>query len=238
MYKFLTPDLSDKRIHYAANYLQQNGCETVTEESNADFVLLGVNPDRNLLHFRKPIFAGNIRADNVFDYTKDETFALKNAYLTAEGALSLAVNESSGSLINAKILIVGYGRIGKALHYYLSVFTNRITVCARNSVQLATATALGADTVSFSALKIPNEYNYIFNTVPHPVFNEQEHSAIGEGALLIDLASFPGGVDKHFAKAKGINLLVAPGLPAKYSPKAAGEVVGSTVWEMIKEVII
>ncbi len=238
MIKFITPDLSDKRIWFAAAYLVKNGFEKVSDSRNADFILLGVNPDRKLLHSDLPIFAGNISADNVFDYTKNEVFALKNAVLTAEGALSLAVSESDGSLINASILIVGYGRIGKALHRYLSVLTNHITVCARKEEQRTLAHSYGADTVAFDALRVKSDFDYIFNTVPHPVFNEQELSAIGADTLLMDLASFPGGVDRHFAEAKDIKLLIARGLPAKYSPKAAGEAVGSAVMTMIKEVIV
>lgn len=227
MTKFYSPDLSDKRLVYAADYLRNIGYEEVKSDKNADFLLLGINYDKKYLSSGVP----------VIDYKNDEAFQLKNAYLTAEAALALTIDESDSSLINASVLIAGYGRIGKALHRYLSAFTNDITVCARSERARAAALSNNAKTIDFNELKKNSNYDVIYNTVPHPVFNEQELSAVRQNALIIDLASFPGGVDKHIAKAKGINLIIARGLPAKYSPEAAGKVVAQTVDKMIKGVI-
>ena len=99
----------------------------------------------------------------------------------------------------------------------------------------------GAKAIDFEELKIDGNYDFIFNTVPHPVFNEAELSALSKDSLLIELASFPGGIDKHFAKALNLNLINGKGLPSLYSPKSAGIAVGEAVITMIKtnpEVII
>lgn len=234
MKKFYAPDLSDKRIEYACKTLEKSGYQKCDNVKNSDFVVLGVNPNKNEISYDIPVFAGNIKADNIFDYTKKETFALKNAYLTAESALALAVSESPKSLINSKCLIVGYGRIGNALHKYLSAFTCDITVCARSCNSRTLARSKNADVMDLEALKNESDFDFVFNTVPHPVFNEKEISALKKGALVIDLASFPGGVDKHIAKSNGIHLIIARGLPAKFSPKTAGEIVADTIDKMIK----
>lgn len=236
--RFFTPDLSDKRIEFAAKSLQDMGYINTDSEDKADFVLLGVNPAGTLLKHDIPCFAGNVSANNIYDYTKNEMFALKNAYLTAEGALSLAIEGSSKSLINSRILITGYGRIAKALHKYLAPFTNDITVCARSIDAQTLAQMNGAKAVNFDSLQDKSEYDFIFSTVPHPVFNETELAAIKKDAVIIDLASFPGGVDVHFAKHFGLNLIVARGLPAKYSPESAGKVVAQTVDTMVREVFV
>lgn len=227
MTKFYFPDMSDERLVYAAEYLKSIGYEEVGSDKKADFLLLGINYDKKYLSADVP----------VIEYKNDEAFQLKNAYLTAEAALALTIDESENSLINSSVLIAGYGRIGKALHKYLSAFTNDITVCARSEQSRAAALSNNAKTIDFNELKKKNNYDVIYNTVPHPVFNEQELSALGRDTIIIDLASFPGGVDKHIAKAKNINLIIARGLPAKYSPKAAGIAVGETVDRMIKGVI-
>ncbi|MFR5876175.1 MAG: NAD(P)-dependent oxidoreductase [Eubacterium sp.] len=227
MTKFYSPDLSDKRLVYAAEHLKSLGYEEVVNDKNADFLLLGINYDKKYLNSDVP----------VIDYKKEEVFQLKNAYLTAEAALALTIDESESSLINSSLLIVGYGRIGKALHKYLSAFTSNITVCARNEQARALALSNNAKTIDFSELKNCSNYDVIYNTVPHPVFNEQELSSVSRDSLIIDLASFPGGVDKHIAKSKGVNLIIARGLPGKYSPKAAGIVVAQTIDKMIKGVI-
>ena len=236
--KFLTPDLTDNRIRYAAARLEEDGFIRVEKRENADFILLGVNTDKGLLTNGLPVFAGNVRADNVFDYTKHESFALENAYITAESAVALAVCESERSLINASVLITGYGRIAKALQRYLSPLTRAITVCARSNHALTEAACKGAKAVPLSELRTQLEQDFIFNTVPHPLFNAEELSQLREGALLIDLASFPGGVDKHAARVNEIRLIEARGLPAKYSPKSAGAAVACAVEEMIKEVFV
>ena len=232
---FITPSLSDKRIVYAADYLEDKGYKRVNKTDNADFVLLGVNPDIDLLEYHIPVFAGNVSKDGVSDYTKDEAFAIKNAYLTAEAAVALAIQKSGFSLINSSVLITGYGRIGKALHHYLSVFTNDITVCARKDSARSLAVQTGAKAYNFDILNERNNYSLIFNTVPHPVFNDKELSLINKDTLIIDLASFPGGVDVHFAKNQGLGLIVARGLPSLYSPISAGYVVGETADRLIKE---
>ena len=235
--KFLTPDLSDKRVIYASKRLESYGFENVNNEDNADFILFGVNPKEDLSIYSAPVFAGNINFKNVIDYTKSEEFALKNAYLTAEGAMALAIEKSDFSLINSSVLICGYGRIAKALQIYLTPFTKDITISARNKTEILKAEYYGAKTASLNALNDCKKYNYIFNTIPHPIFNFEELKTVSKSALIIDLASFPGGVDTHYAKSLGLNLITARGLPSRYSPAKAGEIVGDTVFQLAMEVI-
>ena len=89
----------------------------------------------------------------------------------------------------------------------------------------------GASAVTIDELATQNDFDFVFNTVPHPIINERELRLFKKDALLVDLASFPGGIDVHFAESLGLNLIVARGLPAKYSPKSAGETVAKAVIE-------
>lgn len=229
MTNFYVASSDDKRIAYASEYLQNYGCTEVTSLSNADFVIAGVNP-KNLDDYKNYlVFAGNVNGNNVFDYTKDEIFAAENAFYTAEAAVSLAIQNSDLSLVDSKILLVGYGRIAKALHKFLSAFSSNITVCARSEIQRTSAKMNGAKTVTFGDFSNKNNYDFVFNTVPHPVLNERELRSFKQNVLIIDLASFPGGADVHFAKSLGLNLIVARGLPGKISPKSAGRAVAKTV---------
>ena len=230
--KFYMPDFSDKRLTYTNEELEKLGYISINNSENADFIVLGVNPES--CDYPTPVFAGNVDKAGVYDYTKSENFAIKNAYLTAEAAISIAIENSDFSLINTPVLICGYGRIGKALHSYLKAFTNNITVCARNDSQRTLVKALGAKAIDFGKLSC-EKYCYIFNTVPHPIFNEKELKTISKNVLLIDLASFPGGVDRHFADYFNINLITARGLPGNFSPVSAGIIVAHTIDEIIKE---
>ncbi len=50
-----------------------------------------------------------------FDIFDDETFAFKNAYLTAEGALAYVILRTEESLRRLPVLVFGYGRVGKSV---------------------------------------------------------------------------------------------------------------------------
>ncbi len=51
----------------------------------------------------------------VTDILENEALAILNAIPTAEGAIQIAMEESEKTLHNSKILILGFGRIGKIL---------------------------------------------------------------------------------------------------------------------------
>ncbi len=235
--RFYAPDRSDKRIAYAAAFLEDMRYVAVQNKEQADFVLLGINPPQELLCTDIPCFAGNATKNGVYDYTKDECFAAANAYLTAEGAIQYAIQHSEGSLVNAEILITGYGRIGKALQRYLSPFSRYITICARSDSARVNAEANGAQAIPFDELTDCAEYDYIFNTVPHPVFGESVLKTVRKDIVLMELASLPGGIDRHIAAHLGLNFVHAGGLPAKCSPKAAGSIVATTVDKLYRSVI-
>lgn len=215
MNRFYNTNPFDKRLNYASEYLESMGYLQVKNPSNADIQLMPPSAD--------------------VEYKKQEDFLIENAYLTAEAALAEAIAGSEISLINSSVLIVGFGRIGKALLSYLKPFTADITVCARSESARALASAQCCTTIEFEALKNAHSYDYIFNTVPFPVFNDDELTAVPKESLLLDLASFPGGVDEHLAKSMGINLIVARGLPNKFSPKTAGSLVARAVDKSVKE---
>ena len=63
--------------------------------------------------------------------------------------------------------------------------------------------------------------------------------ALGYNALnteIIDLASLPGGVDFDTAEKLGIYAVRALSLPGKCAPKTAGEIIKTTVFDIIEEV--
>ena len=90
------------QVQYILNTLNNKGYEAYVVGGCVRDSLLGVNPKTDLSGYDMPVFAGNVKeGKNIYDYTKIESFATENAYLTAEGAISLAVQKSEKSLINA-----------------------------------------------------------------------------------------------------------------------------------------
>lgn len=233
---FCVPYIIDERMSYAAQYLKKCGYELTDSVDDADFVLLPIPAKEYMfenLEGRAVFYgAGNYRG---FDYNKVESFLLKNAYLTSEGAVSLLKENSDKSIYNSEVLITGYGRIAEALHKALASMGACVTVCCRSDKAKTSAAFNGARVIDFYALKNENNYDFIFNTVPHPVFTKAELEAVNKETLLFDLASFPGGVDTLCAKSKGVKLIDGRKLPARYSKRSAGELIGETVEKIIKE---
>lgn len=172
----------------------------------------------------------------IYDYMEREELAVLNAVPTAEGALSVAMNESVTTLFGSKCLVVGYGRIGKILSRYLSSLGCSVTVSARKYSDLAyiksnSMTAVRTGDISAYL----SDFDIIFNTVPVLIFTENRLRHLKKDALLIDLASAPGGIDFDAAKGLGVKVRIALGLPGKVAPKSSGEIIWDTVKNIIEE---
>ncbi|MGN1202237.1 MAG: NAD(P)-dependent oxidoreductase [Eubacterium sp.] len=233
---FTVPYLTDERLEYAKEYLIDKGYSYVDDISSADFVLLPIPVKKYMFDNLedKIVFygAGDYKG---FDYNKIKSFLLENAILTAEGAIALYKENSNMSIYNSKVLITGYGRIAQALHKALSALGADVTVCSRSKESTIQSRYNGAKHITFDELKVKNDYDIVFNTVPHIIFTKAELDALDSEATLIDLASFPGGVDTLYAKSKGIRLIDGKRLPSRYSKKSAGFLIGKTVHQIIKE---
>lgn len=169
------------------------------------------------------------------DYYAREDFVLSNAYVTAEGAVKIAMEKFEGTLNGAKILVCGFGRIGKALTRILSAFSPKLTVSARKSEDLAAIRMLGAKAVRTDELYGEQGFDIILSTVPSLIFRPELLAKIASDAVLIDLASAPGSVDFEAAERLGIDYIHALSLPGKSSPKTAGEIIKETVYTILEE---
>ncbi|MCQ2407358.1 MAG: hypothetical protein MJ065_02365 [Oscillospiraceae bacterium] len=72
-----------------------------------------------------------------FDYAAAETFALRNAIPTAEGAIQIAMQELPVVLHRLPVLILGAGRVSRALQQRLKALGAEVTVAARRCTDLA-----------------------------------------------------------------------------------------------------
>ena len=83
---------------------------------------------------RKAIAAAGLRAA---DYAAQETFALRNAVPTAEGAVQIAMQEMPVVLHRLPCLILGAGRVSRALQQRLQGLGADVTIAARRCADLA-----------------------------------------------------------------------------------------------------
>lgn len=191
----------------------------------------------------KPVFCGMKnrlmtthdlwKKSRLYDYGEREEFAVENAVPTSEGAIELAMHEYDGTINGARCLVAGYGRIGRVLSDMLYGLGAKVYVGARKQKDLAFIRAKGMTAVNFGNLA--GNYDIIFNTVPHLVFDAHTLAKSAMGAIVIDLASLPGGVDFDAAKRLSIRAIHALSIPGKVAPKAAGIIIKNAVYNIIEE---
>ena len=162
------------------------------------------------------------------DYGREELSVL-NAVPTAEGALEVAIRELPVTLFGSRVAIIGFGRIGKVLAKVLCGLGSDVTVFARKPEAKAWARVYGCkaeDTSNMS--EYLSGFVCIFNTVPAPVLGKAELYSVRHDAVIIDLASAPGGVDKGAAEETGVRVISALSLPGRVAPESAGEIIAET----------
>ena len=174
------------------------------------------------------------RGLRVFDYLEDDALTVANAVPSAEGALEIAMRELPITLCGSRCLVIGYGRIGKALSARLHALHAHVTVSARKPADRAAIECAGlrADRTG-SYLHGLAQYDCIFNTVPAPVLREEHLRALRPDCLVIDLASGCGGLTEN--APPDLRCIRALGLPGKCAPKTAAEVLKTMILRTLAE---
>lgn len=172
------------------------------------------------------------RGLSIFDYFRREEFQVKNALLTAEGALGLLLGLDGGKLSGRRALIVGFGRIGKLLVPRLQALGLELSVMARSPSQRAWAEAMGCKALKFG--ESSEGFDFVLNTVPAVVFGEEELRGFGD-ASLIELASAPGGFCEESAARLSKNIINGRGLPGRWAEDSAAEAIRDTIKNILEE---
>ncbi len=164
------------------------------------------------------------------DYFSDETLTLKNAQLTAEAAAVLLSQSTEGSLYAGSAVITGSGRVAGLTARLLKAFGCRVTICARDPAARAKAELTGFEAKDLTALAgLCENAGFIINTVPAHIFSEECFSSMKRGAVFMELATLPPEPCAGYAKKYDIRYIHASGLPGKYSPKTAGELIADKI---------
>lgn len=179
----------------------------------------------------------------VIDILQRDDMAILNAVPTAEGAIQIAMEKLPVTIDQCEVLITGYGRVARALAARVAALGGKITICARKSSDLAWAEICGYGKMTFQQLseKI-RDFTLIYNTVPYLIFDKlQLENMVKPGtgdrppALIVDLASSPGGVDFATAKELGIPTVHALSLPGKVAPETSARNMAKVIFNIIKE---
>lgn len=169
----------------------------------------------------------------IIDLMKSESFTVLNVIPTVEGALQVAMQNTEFTIHDSKCLVLGFGRIGKLLCAKLNALGANVNCMARKNRDLSWIKAMGYKDIAINDLNSNlNDYDIIFNTIPAIVLKDEELKTIkreSSSAIIIELASSPGGVDIQIAKKYDIKIIKAQGLPGKVAPLTAAKYIKQTI---------
>lgn len=240
--KSIQEALKDMEIVIGPIPLSSNNMEINTPFSNKVITLeeLVINLER------KKFIAGNIK-EEFYQYTKNkeieiidilnrEELVVLNTISTAEGAIQIAMEETIRTIHGSNVLVMGFGRVGKALSNMLKGIGANVYCEARKNEDLAWIKTYGYEPVKLDELKEKlSQFDIIINTIPAMVIKKEEISYLNKDCLIIDLASNPGGVDREETKKQGIKTIWALSLPGKVAPLTSAEFIKDTIYNILNE---
>ena len=173
----------------------------------------------------------------IIDIMKREELAVLNTIATAEGTIQVAIENTNRILHGSEVLILGFGRIGKVLARKLAGLSVKVTCAARKDEDLAWIEAYGHKSLNINNLSENlRPFDIIINTVPHIVLTDEKLEYVRKDALLIDLASNPGGIDKKAIKDRNLKFVWALSLPGKVAPTTSAEFIKNTIYNILREI--
>lgn len=198
----------------------------------------------------KILIAGNISENvkklaknyniQVIDVMKSEKLAVLNTIATAEGTIELMIANTDTIIFDSNVLILGFGRVAKTLANRLKGLVKSITCASKEDEELTWIEVYGyekLDLIDFvkcqESKKCLENYNVIINTIPSMILDEEKLQYVKKDALLIDLASNSGGIDKEETKKQGLKLIHALGLPGKVAPKSSAIFIKDIIYEVV-----
>lgn len=179
--------------------------------------------------------AAEERGRRVFDYMQSPALVAENASITAEGAISQLMGRTRAALCDMRVLVIGWGRIGKLLMRKLGALCPSVYLMSANPASRALAGALGHRAIAPNCdTQLLKSFDAVINTAPAPVISDL--CALREGCILLELASAPGGVDMEKAAEAGLEGIASRGLPGRYAPESAAAAIFRAVEDILKEV--
>ena len=168
--------------------------------------------------------ANRIRCRSVLEV---ERYQIRNAAATAEAATGLLMEAMDRTVLGARILVIGWGRIGKQLAGRLHSLGAEVTVAVRRESHRAEIETMGMRSDITGRYENGLSYDAVVNTVPAPVISAEQGKRLGKNCVKLELASEPGGF------AAQLPVLMGRGLPGTCVPVTAGEHLAEAVWDCL-----
>lgn len=160
----------------------------------------------------------------LFDLFGEKDFAVFNAYLTAQGAVRLLLENTKDYVVSRRALVTGFGKVGKATAVMLRSLGLDVYVFARRSEVRCEARAMGFKTLGKSELSpCVHLFDFVFNTVPAKLFEKQDVLHMKSGAVYFELASKPFGAEESDFEGSNAAFVLGSGLPGRFCPSSCAK---------------
>lgn len=162
--------------------------------------------------------------------------AIYNSIPTVEGTIMMVIQHTDITIHNSNVAVLGLGRVGMSVARTFDALGAHVKVGARKTEHIARIMEMGLKPFNLTELeKEAVDIDVCINTIPHQIVTASVISKMPPNALIIDLASKPGGTDFRYAEKRGIKALLAPGLPGIVAPKTAGQIVANVLSQLLLE---
>lgn len=162
--------------------------------------------------------------------------AIYNSIPTAEGAVMMAIENTDFTIHGSKSMVLGFGRTGMTMARTLKGLGADVMVGVRKSEHRARALEMGFTPIYVNKLdRHVSQIDLLFNTIPTMIVTAKVIANLPHHAVIIDLATKPGGTDFRFAEKRGMKALLAPGLPGIVAPKTAGRIIANCIIQILSD---
>lgn len=159
---------------------------------------------------------------------ENDEFVEKNSILTAEGLISYIIMHRRYPIYQSKILVLGFGHCAKPIVDYLIALKANVCVAVRKNQLKKEIENMGCHFVNLKDLDL-SEIDILINTIPNIVVKNADLDKANPKIMIVDIASYPYGIDHHYAISKGMNSQILPAIPCKYAYGFAGEMIAEVI---------
>ena len=167
-----------------------------------------------------------------WDFMKIPEVVEGNGWITAEATLAEVLLQSARSVRGQNVLVTGYGCCGQKIAKIFADVGACVTVAVRRKEVQKQVEKDGYKGVQLSeVISVVGHMNTIINTVPAMIITNAIIENMMKDALIVDIASKPGGTDFEAAKQYGITAKLALGLPGIYTTTSSAEILKQAISE-------
>lgn len=163
----------------------------------------------------------------------DEEFVKLNSILTAEGLLAYLIMHRRHPLYLSRVMVLGYGHCAQSIIDDLLALNAKVTVSVRNEKYKQDIEERGASYQHIQELDLKN-IDILVNTIPSVVVDKKELDQANSHMMIVDIASYPYGINHHYALSQGFNCQILSAIPCKYAYGCAGEMIANVIEEEVQ----